>query len=111
MIACISLGADGQVGESWGRAHRVAVARVEDGEVLDWQEHEVGWDALHDAGTPGAHHARIARFLREHGVDVVLVGHMGDGMVRMLGKLQIRTVLGTPGDARAAAVAAERLPV
>lgn len=106
MIVCVPVGPDGQVGASWGRAPRVAVAHVTDGTVLDWQEHPVGWDALHDAGTHGSHHARVARFLREQGVEVVLAGHLGDGMVRMLGTMQVRTVLGVQGDARAAAAAA-----
>lgn len=106
LLVCLALGADGQTGESWGRAHRVAVATVSHAEILDWQEHDVGWDTLHDAGTEGAHHARVARFLREHQVEVVLAAHMGDGMARMIGKLQIRTALGCRGDARAAVILA-----
>jgi hypothetical protein len=33
------------------------------GEIRGWQEFPVGWGTLHDQGTEGAHHARVARFL------------------------------------------------
>src|SRR5665648_1289190 len=47
------------------------------GQIIDWQEFDVGWDDLHDEGTEGAHHARVARFLIDHHVDVVVAEHMG----------------------------------
>lgn len=106
MIVCIPVVGDGQTGGGWGKAHRVALATVTDGAVTDWQEIEVGWDVAHDSGPEGTHHARIARFLIDQHVDVVVAGHMGEPMVRMLGKLKIRTVLGAEGDARAAVLAA-----
>ena len=64
MKVCVPVAADGQVDPRWGRADRVAVAEVADGEVRDWQEFTVAWGTLHDQGTEGAHHARVARFLR-----------------------------------------------
>lgn len=96
-----------QVGAGWGKAPRVAVATVEGGTVTSWEEHEVRWDLAHDEGTEGSHHARIVRFLREHGVEVVVTGHMGPPMARMLTTMGIRAVTGVAGDAReiAAAVA------
>lgn len=106
MNVCIPLESDGSTGRRWGKAERVAVAVVEDGDITDWQEHDVRWDVLHDEGTEGSHHARIARFLREHDVDVVVAGHMGEGMTRMLGTMKIRTVLGASGPAREAVRAA-----
>lgn len=106
MIVCVPVGADGQVGDSWGRAPRVAVARVDDGRIAAWDEHDVAWDALHDVGTEGGHHARVARFLQEHGVEVVVAGHMGPPMQQMLGRMRIVARLGAAGDARTAAVAA-----
>ncbi len=102
MIICATLGPDGTVGGGLGRASRVAVASVSDGEIGSWDEVEVGWDRLHDEGTEGAHHARIVRFLREHGVEVVVASHIGAGMVRTLGSMGLRTVLGEQGDARSA---------
>lgn len=111
MIVCMPLAADGSVGGGWGRAPRVALASVTADGVEDWQVHDVAWDVLHDTGTEGSHHARVARFLREHGVQVVVAGHMGEGMARMLGKLGIRTVLGATGDARTAALAAAAAPL
>ena len=106
MKVCVPITADGQVDPRWGRADRVAVAEVADGEIRDWQEFAVGWGTLHDQGTEGAHHARVARFLRENGVQAVAVDHVGAGMQRMLGSMAIRVVTSPGGDARSAALAA-----
>lgn len=101
MIVCATLGADGAVGSGLGRASRVVLASVVEGQVAGWDEHEVGWDRLHDEGTEGAHHARIARFLRDNTVEAVVAAHLGAGMVRMLGTMGIRFVP-ADGDAREA---------
>lgn len=98
--------ADGQVDPRWGRAGCVAVAEVAGGGISDWQEFAVGWEALHDQGTEGAHHARVARFLRDNGVQAIAVHHVGPGMQRMLASMAIRVVTGLSGDARSAARAA-----
>lgn len=97
---------DGQVDHGWGRAARIAIASVEDGKVVDWQESDVGWDRLHDEGTEGGHHARIARFLLDNKVDRVAAQHMGNPMTVMLREMGIGVVLDATGDARAAAIAA-----
>jgi predicted Fe-Mo cluster-binding NifX family protein len=97
------------VGGGWGRAARVAVATVAAGQITAWDEYPVGWDVLHDVGTEGGHHGRIATFLKDHGVEVVVAGHMGPPMVQMLGKMQILVRVGVAGDARAAVEAASRL--
>ncbi len=102
MIVCVPVTPDGQIAGGWGRAARVAVARLEGGRITAWDEHDVAWDALHDIGTEGGHHARVARFLTDHGVEVVVAGHMGPPMVGMLGKLRIVAKLGVDGDARRA---------
>jgi predicted Fe-Mo cluster-binding NifX family protein len=106
MKVCVPVTADGQVDPRWGRADRVAVAEVAGGEVRSWEELAVGWGALHDQGTEGAHHARVARFLRDNEIQAVGVHHMGPGMERMLGSMAIRVVAGLSGDARSAARAA-----
>jgi predicted Fe-Mo cluster-binding NifX family protein len=100
----VTIRPDGTVAPGLGRAPLVAVATVTDGTLVDWQEHAVGWDTLHDEGTEGAHHARIAKFLREHEVDVVVTGRAGAGMVRMLGTMGVRLVMDVEGDARSAVV-------
>lgn len=105
MIVCVPVTPDGQVADGWGRAARVAVARLEGGTIASWEEVDVAWDALHDVGTEGGHHARVARFLVDHGVQVVVAGHMGPPMQQMLGKLRIVARLGASGDARAAVAA------
>ena len=103
MKVCVPVTADGQVDPRWGRADRAEVAG---GEVRDWQEYIVAWGTLHDQGTEGAHHARVARFLRDNGIQAVGVHHVGSGMQRMLGSMAIRVVTGLSGDARSAARAA-----
>jgi predicted Fe-Mo cluster-binding NifX family protein len=106
MRVCVPITTEGQVDPRWGRADRVAVASVIDGEIADWQEFPVGWGRLHDEGTEGAHHARVARFLRDNQVQAVAVHHVGLGMQRMLASMAIRVVDGLGGDARSAATAA-----
>lgn len=106
MTLCTTLAADGAVGGGLGRARRVAVATVADGRLTSWEEHEVGWDTLHDQGAEGAHHARIVRFLREHHVEVVVASHIGPGMQRTLHSMGVRMALGAQGDARQAVLAA-----
>jgi predicted Fe-Mo cluster-binding NifX family protein len=106
MKVCVPITADGQVDPRWGRADRVALAEVTDGEIRDWQEFMVGWGTLHGQGTEGAHHARVARFLQDNQVQVIAVHHVGPGMQRMLSSMAIRVVAGLGGDARSAARAA-----
>ena len=104
MHVCIPVTSDGQVDPRWGRAARVAVCHVQDGSLVSWEEFAVAWDRLHDEGTEGGHHARVAHFLRDNRVDTVAAGHMGDPMVQMLERLGIAVRLGIGGDAREAAI-------
>lgn len=101
---CVAITADGEVDPCWGWADRVAVADVTGAQIRGWQEFAVSWGALHDQGTEGAHHARIARFLRDNQVQAVAAQHVGPGMERMLGSMVIRVVTGVSGDARKAAL-------
>ena len=102
MNVCIPVTADGQTGPGWGRAQRLAFATTSAGEITEWRELDVGWNTSHDEGTEGSHHARVARILIDHHVELVVAEHMGPGMVRMLATMKIRTSLGAHGDARAA---------
>jgi predicted Fe-Mo cluster-binding NifX family protein len=106
LIVAIALSPNGTAGQGWGRAPRVAIARVEGGRIETWEVHDVRWDVLHDEGPEGGHHARIARFLKEHGVELVVAGHMGPPMAKMLAQMNVAVRLGVDGDAQAAAVAA-----
>jgi predicted Fe-Mo cluster-binding NifX family protein len=108
MVVCVPVAPDGTIDPSWGRAARVAVAHVESGVVGDWQEFDVRWDELHDEGTEGGHHARIARFLRDHSVDTVVAGHMGQGMLEMMPRMGVTLWLGASGDARGAVATVSR---
>lgn len=104
---CVPVDQDETVDPRWGRARRVAVADVVDGAILTWQVYDVGWDEAHDQGAEGAHHARVARFLREHAVDTVVAANAGEGMRRMLASMGVSVLLGAEGDARAAVQAVE----
>jgi len=106
MVVCIPLAPDGSIDPRWGRAQRMAVAELTSGLVTGWTEFEVGWDSLHDEGTEGAHHARIARFLKDHSVEAVVAGHMGPPMVHMLEKMGVKVTLDATGSARVAALRA-----
>lgn len=110
MIVCVAVGGDGHVDPRWGRANRVAIVEVREGRVTAWQEHAVAWDELKDSGTEGSHHARVARFLREHHVEAVVANHMGHDMHSMLQKMGLAVHLGAAGDARTAAMAAAAEP-
>jgi predicted Fe-Mo cluster-binding NifX family protein len=103
---CIPVTPDEQVAGGWGKAPSVAVIGVSDGAVTSWRVEPVGWDVLHDASSDGSHHARIVRFVRDNGVTVAVVRHMGEPMQNTLTKLGVRVVLGAEGDARSAAISA-----
>ena len=106
MIIAVPVTPDGQVDPSWGRAARIAVARVEDGRIAAWDEHDVRWDELHDVGTEGGHHARVARFVIDQGIAMVVANHMGPPMVQMLGRMGVAVRLGAAGSARLAVTGA-----
>ena len=106
MIVCAPVTPEGMIDPRWGRADRVAVADVADGQIVSWQEIEVSWSRLHDEGSSGSHHARVVTFLREHLVEAVVANHIGDGMVRMLDAMSLPVHLGAAGDARAAVLGA-----
>jgi predicted Fe-Mo cluster-binding NifX family protein len=106
MIVCVPTTAAGFIDPRWGRAARVAVATVRDGAIADWQESDVEWDRMHDEGSEGSHHARVARFLLDHQVEAVVAHHMGEGMLRMLSTMGLQVFLGADGEARAAVLAA-----
>ena len=105
MIVCVPIDGGGGIGPSWGRAAQVAVADVKSGGIVSWQVCDVGWDALHDQGTHGAHHARIVTFLREHGVEAIAVRGMGEGMVRVMDAMGIPVWFDADGPAREVVIA------
>ena len=109
------------VGTGLGRATTIAVADVEDSQIRSWEEYEVRWDLSHDqpaqpsaAGarpdaSHGSHHARIVSFMKEHGVQVVVTGHVGPPMAHTLDLMGISVVTGAIGDAKQAALDAAQM--
>ena len=110
MVICVPVTREGLIDPRWGRANRVAITEVTSDGIEAWQEYDVGWHTLHDAGTEGSHHARVARFLQEHHVEGVVANHMGEPMVHMLELMRIEVWLGATGNARAAVVEASGRP-
>lgn len=109
MIIATPCTAEGQSAHAWGRAHWIGVAELDDQhELTSFTVHEVRWDELHDEGTEGSHHARIVRFLKEQGIEAVVVDHMGPGMQRVMHTMGIPLLPASPGDAQASIVAAVR---
>ena len=100
MVVCVPVTRGGLVDARWGRASRVALATVTGDTIQRWQEIDVHWEELHDAGGEGQHHARVARFLQENGVQAVVAAHMGPPMEQMLRNMGIALHLGAGGLAR-----------
>ena len=97
------------VGTGLGRATTIAIADVEDSQIVSWDEYEVRWDLSHDQPgevrpSHGSHHGRIVSFMKEHNVQVVVTGHVGPPMAHTLDLMGIAVVTGAIGDARQAAV-------
>ena len=105
MVVCVPVTDDGTIDPRWGRAARVAIADVRADAITNWRVFDVRWDDQHDLDTEGGHHARVAGFLREHDVEVVVAHHMGPPMQRMLGQMGIGVRLEASGDARRAVLA------
>ena len=103
---CVPVTADEQVGTSWGKASAVAIATVDDGAIESWRTEAVNWDVSHDEGTPGSHHARVARFVQDNAITTVVAVHMGEPMQNMLTKLGVDVQQGVAGDARMAVISA-----
>ena len=108
MVVCVPVTSDGLVDPRWGRADRVAIADLDDTGIVGWREFEVGWNALHDEGSEGSHHARVARFLREHRVEAVVAGHMGPPMAHMLDLMGVKVLIGAEGHAGEAVIEATK---
>lgn len=92
MILTVPVTPDGRVDPRFGKAEAMAVATVADGEISDWQLHDVGWDVLHDQGEHGQHHARIVRFLKDNNVQRVVFSHAGQPMLHTMQKMGLELV-------------------
>lgn len=106
VVVAIAVGEGGSVSPRWGRAQRVGVATVHEGRLSNWEETEVAWDTLRDEGSERAHHARVARFVKQHGVQLVVAYHMGQDMLAMLERMGVQVQMPASDDAREAVLAA-----
>ncbi len=105
MVVCVPVTQDGQVGDTWERTHDVVIARVDNatGRVDQWDEFPIRWDERPDSGGREQQHARIARFLTEHGVEQVICGYISDSVLHMLQRMDIGVVADIHGNAQEAA--------
>jgi predicted Fe-Mo cluster-binding NifX family protein len=102
MLTCVAVTDEGLVDPRWGRTERVAIADVEGDTIVGWEEFAVSWGTLRQFGSERAHHARVARFLRQHGIETVVARHMGEDMRNMITRMGITVRLGATGEARQA---------
>jgi predicted Fe-Mo cluster-binding NifX family protein len=102
LVVAVAVREDGSIDPRWGRAERVALATVEGGAMSRWDEIGVGWGALHETGSERAHHARVARFVKQSGVQAVVASHMGGEMLSMLERMGVTVQLDASGDGRQA---------
>jgi len=103
---CAPLTDEGTINQRWCKTQRVAVADVRCGEITDWREFDVGWERLHDEGEHADHHARMADFLRDHGVNIIVVDHIGTCLRATLTRMDIAVHPGASGQADRAMVSA-----
>ena len=73
-----------------GRAPKVAIIRAKDGKAEKIAEIEVRWGESHETEQEGLHHATIAKFIKEHGVNEIIAGGAGPDMQRMLERLGVK---------------------
>lgn len=80
---------NGNVFQHFGRTEQFKVYQVEDGKVVSAQV----------VGTNGTGHEALADFLKEHQIETVLCGGLGDGMQAALNLVGIEVVSGIQGSA------------
>jgi predicted Fe-Mo cluster-binding NifX family protein len=106
MLICVAVADEGLMDPRWGRAERTAVAEVEGDTICGWEEFAVSWGTLRQSSSERAHHARVARFLRQHRIELVVARHMGEDMRDMITGMGITVRLGATCEARQAVVMA-----
>lgn len=106
MKYAIPVTADDRLGPSLSRAHWVAIATYADNAIITWRVYEVEWDVLHETEGEDAHDARVAVFLREHGVGAVVANHVGAGLRPTLKRVGIPVFPAKSPSARGAVVLA-----
>jgi len=99
---CAPVTESGEIFPKWCRADRLVLAAVRSEEIITWEETQVWWADAHDGSTEQEHHARMATFLRERAVDIVVVDHMGNCLRGALLRMEIAVHQGAAGLARQA---------
>lgn len=115
VVVAVPVTEDDGIERRFGKAPRMAVAKVCADGLADWNVIDVNWDVLHDQSEHGEHHARIVKFMRDNEVERVLFSHMGAPMLNTLNKLGLALIqVDDPmafEDAKQAAVAAGQLEI
>jgi hypothetical protein len=84
MLACVAVTGEGLVDFRRGCTERVDSAKLEGDTLLGWEEFAVAWGTLRQPSSERAHHAQVAHIRRQHGIDTVVAGHMGEYVHHML---------------------------
>ncbi|MFV9510867.1 NifB/NifX family molybdenum-iron cluster-binding protein [Tepidibacillus sp. LV47] len=118
MKVAVAVLPNGMVNTHFGRANRLALATIENGQITKWEEVDVPFAQTHgdhdhhhdhhdhhhhhdhEHHHHHAHHENIKNWLVEHGIDMVLVDHAGPGMQKVINETNIKVIVGAKGNAR-----------
>ncbi|TCS83687.1 NifB/NifX family molybdenum-iron cluster-binding protein [Tepidibacillus fermentans] len=114
MKVAVAVLPNGKVNTHFGRANKLALATIENGQITKWEEvavpfaethgnhdHHHDHDHEHHHHAPG-HHEGIKNWLVDHEVDMVLLDHAGPGMQKVMSETDIKIVVGAKGNAKEA---------
>lgn len=123
MKVAVAVLPNGMINSHFGRAEKIALATIENKQIVDWQELEVPFadthedhghhqhdhhDHDHDHHQHNHHHhgpghvKGIKAFLVDQHVDLVLLDHAGPGMRTIQNEIEIKVVVGAKGNAKEA---------
>ncbi|WP_339063671.1 NifB/NifX family molybdenum-iron cluster-binding protein [Tepidibacillus marianensis] len=114
MKVAVAVLPNGMVNAHFGRANKLALATIENGQISNWEEIEVPFAETHGDHDHGHdhnhdhhdhhhapdHHEGIKNLLVEQEVDMVLLDHAGPGMQKVINETTIKIVVGAKGNAR-----------
>lgn len=112
MKVAVAVLPNGMVNAHLGRAKKIAIATVDNGQIAEWEEIEVPFADDHDHQHQdhhhhdhdhhhhdhdhhhhSGHHEPLKDFMIENGVDYVLVEHIGPGMRAVFERTHVKLVI------------------
>jgi len=108
----------GNVNAHFGNAKKVALATIEDKQIVNWEEVDVPFAKTHGGHSHDHHHHHhheehhhehgpghvqaIRKFIVEHQVDLVLLDHAGPSIQKIRKDIDVKVVVGAEGNAKEA---------